>query len=79
MNTLAEAYAKDCQPAKAEPLDFQVFAKRRELLGAGNPDTLQSLNALVRDYKAEGKLAQADELLKQAHAPQPEKLAQAAQ
>jgi len=79
MNTLADAYAKDRQPAKAEPLDFQVFTKRRELLGAGNPDTLQSLNALVRDYKAEGKLAQADELLKQAHAPQPEKPAQAAQ
>jgi tetratricopeptide (TPR) repeat protein/predicted Ser/Thr protein kinase len=79
MNTLAEAYAKDRQPAKAEQLDFQVFTNRRELLGAGNPDTLQSLNALVRDYKAEGKLAQADELLQQAHAPQPEKPAQAAQ
>jgi len=79
MNTLADAYAKDRQPAKAEQLDFQVFARRRELLGAANPDTLQSLNALVRDYKAEGKLAQADELLKQAHAPQPETPAQAAQ
>lgn len=79
MNTLADTYAKDRQPAKAEQLDFQVFTKRRELLGAGNPDTLQSLNALVRDYKAEGKIAQADELLKQAHAPQPEKPAQAAQ
>ena len=79
MTTLADAYAKDRQPAKAEQPDFQVFTKRREFLGAGNPDTLQSLNALVRDYKAEGKLAQADELLKQAHAPQPEKAAQAAQ
>ena len=79
MNTLADTYAKDRQPAKAEQLDFQVFTKRCELLGAGNPDTLQSLNALVRDYKAEGKLAQADELLKQAHAPQPQKPAQAAQ
>ncbi len=79
MNILADAYAKDRQPAKAEQLDFQVFTKRREFLGAGNPDTLQSLNALARDYKAEGKLAQADELLKQAHAPQPEKPALAAQ
>jgi eukaryotic-like serine/threonine-protein kinase len=79
MNILADAYVKDRQAAKAEQLDFQVFTKRRELLGAGNPDTIQSLNALVRDYKAEGKVAQADELLKQAHAPQPEKPAQAAQ
>lgn len=39
------------------------FTKRGELLGAGNPDKVQSLNALVRDYKAKGKLAQADELL----------------
>jgi hypothetical protein len=76
---VAVAYAKDYQPAKAEPLGFLVYTRRREILGAGNPDTLQSLNALVRDYKDEGKPAQDDELLSQAHASQPEKPAQAAQ
>ncbi len=66
MGGLALTYSLQGKYAQAEELFSQTLAGRRHLLGAENPDTLDTMAGLALAYQAQGKFSASEALMREA-------------